>query len=97
MCFFARVLMGRVFGFFIFQFEAQAGFLPVLFQLILDLNIENEVRQAATIYAKNIIRSRWSLTKPDDSRGATIAESDKEILRANLFEAVVFTQPAPRC
>ncbi|KAK7436636.1 importin-alpha export receptor [Stygiomarasmius scandens] len=64
-------------------YSSQQGFLSHLLRLVIDQNQDRPVRQAGSIYLKNIAKLRWE----DDEQ--PIAEPDKVSLRSELVPAML--------
>eukprot|EP00298_Acanthocystis_sp_HF-20_P010720 c19007_g1_i1.p1 GENE.c19007_g1_i1~~c19007_g1_i1.p1 ORF type:complete len:1055 (+),score=485.71 c19007_g1_i1:24-3167(+) len=73
------------------QFELQKGYLPVLLQVILNSSVQDEVRQAASIHVKNVIRNQWTLEAQTDEGKVPLDPADKQVMRENLLEAIIFS------
>lgn len=61
--------------------STQAGFLPILFQIIMANQAQLAIRQSASIYLKNYVRKYWQ-------KHEHIAQ-DKQALKQNILQAIV--------
>ncbi|KRX84006.1 Importin-7 [Trichinella sp. T6] len=71
------------------------GFTPLLLQILLTDDVEQPVRQAASIYFKNMVMTYWDESPSEVVHGSTtglmftIHEQDRHIIRQNIIEAIV--------
>ncbi|KRY79370.1 Importin-7 [Trichinella pseudospiralis] len=71
------------------------GFTPLLLQILLTDDVEQPVRQAASIYLKNMVMTYWDESPSEVVHGSTtglmftIHEQDRHIIRQNIIEAIV--------
>lgn len=66
------------------QGEAQAGFLPLILQLVRSEEADMLVRQAAGLYFKNTVKRLW-----DDEEEVQIPEADKAAVKSELVPLMI--------
>lgn len=66
------------------QGEAQAGFLPLILQLVRSDEADMLVRQAAGLYFKNTVKRLW-----DDEEEVQISEADKAAVKSELVPLMI--------
>lgn len=79
--------------------ELEPGHVVMLFRLSADLSLpaDPQLRQAAVIRMKNIVAQRWSPRAQRDGQSPTpLPDGDKELVRSNLAEALVFAPSVVR-
>ncbi|KAI8645751.1 armadillo-type protein [Parasitella parasitica] len=67
--------------------EFEAGFLPVVLQILASEGLELGAKQAAAIYFKNRVHKQWSLPKG-------LAEDDKAVIKKEILHAFITAPPA---
>mmetsp|Transcript_4301 Transcript_4301/g.12984 ORF Transcript_4301/g.12984 Transcript_4301/m.12984 type:complete len:1030 (-) Transcript_4301:111-3200(-) len=83
------------------QLEMQPGYLSSLFQLIAVIDgVPIDIRQSGSIYLKNMVRRSWDHARAssDGSQPTTVLldEGEKIVIRENLLEALVHSDPRVR-
>ncbi|KAF9816482.1 hypothetical protein IEO21_04087 [Rhodonia placenta] len=63
--------------------SVQPSFLSVLLRLVLDQSQDRAIRLAASVYLKNVVKTRWEDEEPP------VPEADKTALRSELIPAMI--------
>ncbi|CAI4226281.1 unnamed protein product [Auanema sp. JU1783] len=77
------------------------GFTPELLKIACDNTLAGPVRQASVIYFKNTVSKYWEANNedsiPEERRDSyVIPDADKEVLKANILEAICISQDSIR-
>jgi hypothetical protein len=65
------------------------GFPLVLVDILRNSNHEISLRQAATIYLKNLVNRAWNAEDSDNKKVTQISEQDKVVLRSQIADLIV--------
>lgn len=65
--------------------------MPTILQIVMQNNLEQPVRQAGSIYLKNVIINNWvdQETKIGEQIPFSIHEQDRGMIRASIVDALV--------
>jgi hypothetical protein len=71
--------------------DGAPGYLPCLFSVITSQQVQPAVRQAGSIYLKNLVGKHWQRKKllADEAKLIMFTEEDKTAVRDGIFEALM--------
>eukprot|EP00741_Cyanophora_paradoxa_P019839 tig00000217_g19147.t1 len=75
--------------------EGSPGYLVQLFGLVVSNDVSIHIRQAGTIYFKNVISREWE-EELEDGKAPKLSDADKQAVRDNILEALIYAHPLVR-